>query len=137
MTPYVQRYIPENEVILFEEISRRIHALPDLDLGKDEDGRLVILSCHMLARAVARVFRLNYCDGYFYQTYRHSWVQTPTGHIIDVYPVAMLGGPVLYDGLSGSPARALYTNTSAMAISNGKFNTKSFRRSIERIRRAL
>ncbi len=137
MTPYVRRYIPDDEIVLFEEVSKRIQALPDIDLGVNEMGRPIVLSCHMLARAVARVFHLPYCDGYFHRVYRHSWVCTPTNNIIDVYPIAMIGGPILYDGNVGSPARLLYTKTSAIKISDGTFNTKSFRRSVERIRRAL
>jgi hypothetical protein len=137
MTPYVQRYISADEMLLFETIKSAVVALPDLDLELDEDGKPIVMSCHMLARAVARGFRLKYADGYFYETYRHSWVETRSGNIIDVYPVAMLGGPILYEGGAGSPARALYRKTSAMAISDGKFRAQSFQRSVMRIRAAL
>lgn len=61
--------------------------MKDPDLGHDEDGMPITLSCHMLARAVASVFDLRVCDGYFGpESYDHSWVLTPQGQIIDTYP---------------------------------------------------
>ncbi len=137
MTPYVTRFIPEEELALFERVKAAVQEMPDIDLGVDERGRKVILSCHMLARAVSRVFGLEYADGYFCRSYQHSWNVTKDGHIIDVYPVATIGGPLLVDGQVASPARTLYTKTSAKTMSRGRFGQNSFRRSVSRIVHAL
>ena len=102
MTPYVLKYLPKEDLKVFEEVRQAIIALPDVDLGNDEKGRQIILSCHILARAVAKVFSLEYSDGYFShdRSYQHSWVLTKNRNIIDVYPVGIVGGPFLVDATS-------------------------------------
>lgn len=48
--------------------------------------------------------------GYFRPHYNHSWLKTPNRHIIDVYPVGILGGPFLVEQTMSfmSPGRHLY-----------------------------
>ncbi len=108
MTPYVLSQIPSDEVDLFQKIKLAVNELPDIDLGLDDDGKEIILSCHILARAVAKVFGLKPVDGHFYPNFQHTWLLTPHRHIIDVYPVAILGGPILIDGQLSSPASWIY-----------------------------
>jgi len=96
MTPYVTQFIEPYELAQFEEICRVIRELPDLDLGLKKDGSRILLSCHILARAIATVFDLKYVDGFFNPHYQHSWVLNERGNLIDVYPVAMIGGPIMY-----------------------------------------
>lgn len=98
MTSYVMRYLLSDEVELFEKIRAVIVKLPDLELGCDESGQPIILSCHILARAVGKVFDLEVVDGTFCGSYLHSWLIIGRKNIIDVYPVAMLGGPLLIHG---------------------------------------
>lgn len=71
--------------------------LPDLiDLGNDRNGKTIALSCHMLARGFASAFPQFKCiDGYFSAGFQHSWITTESYSLIDVYPVAMIGGPLL------------------------------------------
>lgn len=110
MTPYalIRGGIPKDDVVMFEKIGTAVRALPDVD----ENGEEIILSCHILARALAQVFSLEFKDGYFYPNFEHSWLVTPRNNIIDAYPVGMLtgsnGGPILIDGGRCSPARWLY-----------------------------
>src|SRR3989344_9680872 len=137
MTPYVKQFIPDKEIVIFENIRCSVLRMPDIDLGKDEEDKLIILSCHMLARAVARVFSLQCVDGYFYPRYDHSWLITLQKNIIDVYPVAMVGGPTMMDGNNGKIARALYLPQSTREISRGRFGRKSFRRAVNKICTAL
>lgn len=137
MTPYAQRFVSSEEVALFEKIKDVVTRLPDIDLGENEDKEPIILSCHILARAVAKIFNLKVVDGYFAKYYDHSWLTGPGGHIIDTYPVATLGGPILMDNQRFSPAKTLYQKTSAKRISRGRFSKNSFRRSVRRISRAL
>lgn len=114
MVPYVISHIgiPEEDIVLLDKISRAIRALPPVNLGADADGKEVLLSCHMLARAIGKIFKLEYKDGYFHPNYEHAWVLTKHLNIIDVYPIAILtgrnGGPFLMSGDSASPARWLY-----------------------------
>jgi hypothetical protein len=44
------------------------------------------------------VFVLQYVDGYVYPSFEHSWLETKSFHVIDVYPVATLGGPIMIVG---------------------------------------
>jgi len=94
---YAETVISPKEIALFRKIEEAVSRLPEIDLGKDEDGEEIILSCHILTRAVSRVFSLKYRDGIWHQYYDHSWLVTKHGHIIDVYPVAVIGGPIMVD----------------------------------------
>lgn len=131
MKPYVLSKLSKEEIELFEKIRRAVNDLPDVDLGKNEDGENLILSCHILARAIAKVFHLQYVDGHFYPYYQHTWLLTPTGNIIDVYPVAVLGGPILMDRLV---ARHFYKKRSLL---NDDARKLSFRRAVRRITEEL
>ncbi len=98
MTPFVRSLLPEEDINLFEKIRIIVQAFPDnLDLGKDSKNKPVKLSCHILAHALGRPFTLEVKDGYFHPHYEHSWLETRNGHIIDVYPVGILGGPFLIE----------------------------------------
>src|ERR1035437_2343419 len=109
MTPYARQFVSNEELELFLKIRELVTKLPDLDLGLDDFRNEIDLSCHMLARAVADIFSLKFVDGYFTIGFQHSWVLTPKeGHVIDVYPVAMLGGPILMEASGFSPARTCY-----------------------------
>lgn len=108
MRVYVQKILPKEDVIIFNRIKTAIDNLPNLVLGKDEEGRHIELSCHILARAIAKAFGLRYADGYFCRIYHHSWVLTRKGNIIDVYPVGIFGGPLLISCDPNSPANFLY-----------------------------
>ena len=137
MTPYVRKFITDEEMALFEKVRLAVASMPDVDLGIDEKGEPVILSCHVLARAVAKVFSLQYVDGYFYRRYDHSWIETPSGNIIDIYPVAIIGGPIMMDGNNGMIAQQLYSPDSTRKISRGKFGRNSFRRAVRKTISAL
>lgn len=137
MTPYVTRYISEDDLALFTKIRNVLERMGDPVLGFDEDGKAVIFSCHMLARAISRVFPVRVRDGYFAGNYDHSWVETSGGHLIDLYPVAVIGGPIMFDGSAASPQRRIYTRSSAKKLSRGRFSKNSFRRAVRRITNAL
>ncbi len=138
MTPYVVRLIPQSDITLFENIRDAVHRLPDIDLGTDEAGKKVELSCHMLARAVGKVFPVSCIDGYFYPHYQHSWIRTVNWNIIDVYPVGILGGPILVDGnIIYAPGKFLYLRKNTTQISQGRFSKASFRRAVREIMRIL
>lgn len=66
---------------------------PPLNLREDE-----LWSCHVIARVVKRNWNLEdwaVVDGYFV-TSQHSWLAW-RDVILDTYPVASLGGPLLVD----------------------------------------
>jgi hypothetical protein len=106
MTPYVKKFVSEDDLGIFLNIRGVVEKLPDIHIG---DGRYDAVSCHMLVRAIEPFFPVSVCDGCFCERYEHSWLLTASGHIIDVYPVAILGGPILVDGVTySSPSRRLY-----------------------------
>lgn len=137
MIPYVYHYIALEDLELFARIERVVEEMQDPDLGFDETGEPIIMSCHMLARALRKMYPVRVCDGYFAVGYEHSWLLTANGNLIDPYPVAVIGGPIMYDGSVASPARQLYRAAPTRTISCGEFGSNSFQRSVRRIERAL
>ena len=63
MKPYALKVIQPEDVFLFGKIKKAIEELPHVNLGRDEKGREIELSCHMLARAVAKFFPVRVRDG--------------------------------------------------------------------------
>ena len=133
MTPHVRKFIPDEEIMIFERIRNAVAVMPDIEFGNDEENQPIVLSCHMLARAVGAVFSLQYIDGYFYPRHDHSWLITPRRNIIDVYPVATLGGPTMIDGNNGIMARQLYYPGGTQGISRGRFERPSFKVAVLKI----
>jgi hypothetical protein len=113
MIPHAATLISKADITLFHNIRTAVESLPDnLDLGKDPSKQKVVLSCHILVRAVVASMPrhpLALCDGRFLRVFEHSWIMTPSGNIIDVYPVGMIGGPLLIDGSASLLASQLYT----------------------------
>lgn len=119
MTPWIQSRIPKDELAMFGKIQQAVRMLPDLELGVYEDGSKIVLSCHILARAVGKVFCLPVQDGYFHPNCKHSWLLLPSKNIVDVYPVGMVGGPLLVDNnRKWSPGFWLYRPTDTFEISD-------------------
>jgi hypothetical protein len=113
MRPFVLSQIPPDELEAFEIIRKDVLALPDLDLGYKENGEKVVLSCHILSYAVKRTHGgmgggLTYEEGRFLDGFDHSWLVTRNSHIIDVYPVGIVGGPIMVDGQAPLLSRRMY-----------------------------
>jgi hypothetical protein len=109
MKPYAYWGIPKEDLELFNKIKRIVQKIPEVDLGVDEEGKKILVSCHILARALANVFPVKYKSGYFVnRAYSHSWLVTKSGIIIDPYPWAMVGGPILIDTRFITPWSQLY-----------------------------
>lgn len=125
MKPIVLQGVAKEDLAIFRKIEAAMEVLPEIDLGKDENGYPVLVSCHMLCRAFAVVFpQLKCADGYFYKKgYEHSWLETPNGCIIDVYPIAVLGGPILVlkEGFLLSLWGRIYIEAELPRLRNGKF----------------
>lgn len=137
MKPWVLSQIPEDDLQLFRQIERIVSAFPDVELGKDEKGEEIILSCHLLARGIGKVFGLRHVDGFFYPNYQHSWLLTANGNLIDVYPVGMLGGPIMFpvnDTHSYSPQRWLYKKKRVL---RGRSKAPSFGRALRIVVRTV
>lgn len=137
MRPWVERRLEPQEMAVFHRIVRAVEQLPDDinsgALGVNDSGRTVTLTCHILARAAAKVYGLQHQDGFFYNGCDHSWLVTPAGQIIDVYPVGMLGGPIMVDHSPASPWYHLYTSRSARCISDHRFSKPWFRKAVRRV----
>lgn len=138
MKLYCEQFIPKEDMDLFLRIRKAVEAMTNPDLGCDENGDEIPLSCHMLARAVAKLFSVKLWDGFYIKGYQHSWLETEYGHLIDVYPIGVIGGPILLENTSRlSPARRLYIPEKSWKVTQGTFSTVSFRRSVRRVTKAL
>lgn len=143
MRPYALKNIPHEEVELFWKVWSSVQTLGDLDLGVDDEEKTIELSCHILARAVVNVFPgLRCADGTFLVGYHHSWTVTEAGHIIDPYPVGVIGGtfPMMGDGNWPSPAIHLYRELSGKdlrRIYGDRFKKRWFRKAVGITTKAL
>lgn len=91
----------------------------------------MVLSCHILVRAAAKVYNLKYQDGFFPAIgFEHSWLLTPTGNVIDVYPVGIVGGPIMIDPTVG---HLIYLPKSIRSISCGRFSQPWFRKAVTKV----
>jgi len=111
MTPCAVTYgdVTVEEVQLCETVRGWLSRLPDVPIQPNRKGHLQVMSCHMLARAVKRLVpTLMVVDGRYYPSFEHSWLLTPRGNILDVYPVCGASGPLLLVGEYPSPAPFLY-----------------------------
>ncbi len=97
MTPLVMRDVPAEEYDLFQKICLVVREMPDVDLGRNEQGDAIPVSSHMVTGALAANFSsVAVKDGFIFKNGSpHSWLETKSGLIIDPYPVAMVGGPVM------------------------------------------
>lgn len=131
MTPCATKYFTDSEIKLFSMVRNAVILLPDLDLGIAEmRGEPMIMSCHMLARAIASVYTLKFVDGFVIPNYEHSWVLTPEGNIIDVYPIATIGGPIMLESAEGvGPACRIYIKAEVDEY-KGRFLDEKFLKSV-------
>jgi len=126
MIPYVMKDISEDDIVLFEKIKRVVEEIPDVDLGNK-----VLVSCHMITRALAKFFSIEYKDGLFHKGWQHSWLVTKNDCIIDPYPWVTTSGPIMvYIGAILSPWRSLYIEKEIPELKN-----KSFLLNVERVKR--
>jgi len=100
MNSYALTLVKPETTEIFEKISRVVCNMQEVNFGGliDKWGDPVALSCHILARACSRVFRIPYCDGSFYCSFRHSWLSCE-GDVIDVYPVGVLTQKLIIEPL--------------------------------------
>ncbi|MBI1755162.1 hypothetical protein HY250_02695 [Candidatus Azambacteria bacterium] len=87
--------VPKEDIKIFREIRLVVEELPDVEFGKGPDGEPIVISCHMLTRALAEYFPVKAKDGFMVNIWQHSWLETKGGFIIDPYPIALVGGPIL------------------------------------------
>ena len=92
---YTERKIEKEDLALFRKIEKVINLTELPDLGVNESGCKIDVSCHMVAEATSRIFDVEIRHGYFMIGYEHSWVCTKNLNIIDVYPWGAVGGPLL------------------------------------------
>ncbi|HTX87261.1 MAG TPA: hypothetical protein VMC41_04335 [Candidatus Nanoarchaeia archaeon] len=133
MKPHVLSRLPQDEVEIFFKIKQVVDNLPDIILGNNENGEEITLSCHLLARAVGKVFGLKYVDGHSFPRYQHTWLITSHRNIIDVYPVATLGGPIMLDGGCVRHVEKFYKKK-RLAIGATR---NSFRRALRKIEKVV
>lgn len=139
MTPWVSEYIPPEDRKLFLQIRTEVEALPDLKYERDEDGNQIVLSCHILCRALARIHsEVTVVDGYFRVGLLHSWLITKKNSIIDPYVPGAIGVLIL-----PAPRRefhdvwySMYSRTNLLEM-QGVFSSWSFDRAVTQTEEAL
>lgn len=141
MTPLYYHQVPPSVLKAFLEIRRRVHKMPDIPLeGVDENNQPMVMSCHILAMAVER-----FCPearaqhGHYAGGFQHSWnvIMFQGGtFLIDPYPIACIGGPILLDGGFPSPACTLY-QPGTLYRQDEKFGNPHFRAAVEKAAQIL
>lgn len=139
MTPKVAKRISGESHKIFKQVRHLVEALPDdLDLGRDDQDKPVVLSCHILARAVRKAMLKGYyvslpcIDGKYSIGFCHSWLLTLDHQwVIDVYPPGIASGPLLVDNRRHgvSPGHLHYQKDRKLATTLG-FNSAPFRRAV-------
>ena len=129
MTPYVilENLIPPDVIVDFNTVCNFVKNLPDPTQETapaaptrkhlDSDDFKALWTCHGITRGVRPLLLNNWevMDGWFLrQGTEHSWLYLNHDQkgrkkfIIDVYPYACMGGPILLDMSLGSPWRDAY-----------------------------
>ncbi|SRR3989338_8930933 len=139
MTPWVSEYIPPEDKKLFIEIRVRVEAMPDIEYERDEEGICIVLSCHILCRALANIYpEARVEDGYFRVGLCHSWLVTKHNSIIDPYVPGAIGVLIL-----PSPRREFHDVWYSMYSKKGLIEMKeifeswSFARAVDHAEAAL
>jgi hypothetical protein len=63
------------------------------------EGEVSVSWCHLLSTLVRLTFPVDMVDGYWYKNTEHSWVETRSGHIIDVSPIGCRSMAVMLPGV--------------------------------------
>lgn len=85
MKTYSEREVfPPEDVRAFNKATVIVRHLPDAG----PDGRE--LRCHEVVRVVGHFLHLPFWDGRYELGAEHSWLETTSGHILDVYTVGRL-----------------------------------------------
>lgn len=89
---------PEEDRILLEKISKALEKLRENDIHANGYEGDHFATVFILAKVISNVFGLRFAEGLYSESQKHCWVTTINGHIIDLYPIDIFGGPLLIDG---------------------------------------
>jgi hypothetical protein len=92
---YAERHIEKDDIVLFRYIQQILENTELPNLGNDDNGRKIEVSCHMIAEVLSKILDIELKHGYFIPGFEHSWLATINRNIIDVYPCGIVGGPLL------------------------------------------
>lgn len=138
MTPYAAEFgVTAQDLVLYSSVRDALCALPRVAMGVDQAGKPIVLSCHIICRAMRKRIPVGVAveDGYFANHYQHSWLRLQSGNILDLYPVAVASGPILWDGKFPSPAAKLFERAKLQVPL--RFSAPEFRRAVRRVADAL
>ena len=133
MDTHVLEYIPDEDLRIFKNIRLVGDKLPNHDSGNPrlKDYKIKnMLSCHLLAKALEHFFPVRAESGFIYDKWEHSWLITRGGFVIDVYPIALFGGPVIVDASECSPWSRFYNQR----FSFKEHKEKKFLEEVEKIK---
>ena len=130
MTSYTEKheFVSKEEIALLARVRNMVEKLPNFNFA---------VSCHMLSRAIAPLTGLKVKTGWFFTAgWNHSWLETSQGNIIDVYPWAQIGGPVLLCTKYFSPWKKIFLSVPAETMYEDP-DVIGDPKKIERIRKTL
>lgn len=95
------RVFSKNDITLHSFITLFCSELiTEIDSGIRAHKNQTTLSwCHLMASIVSQTFPVRLVDGYWSGEFLHSWVETKSGHIIDVSPIDCRSLPIMFPGV--------------------------------------
>ena len=140
MKVYAEQVCNPKCIEIFKQIKQLIDSVDTFPVPAEHD-----VSCHELCYAIKEIYptQLRIETGYFLPRFKHSWLRTlpqgeptPYDNLIDVYPVGMIGGPMLIENTIVRSFRdsGLYE---VKAIPNLNFSDKEFQNIVRIIRHTL
>ena len=121
MKPYATFQASKETLDLFENIKKIFAKFSELKLADEEKGKKILASSHIMTRALAKFFSIDYKEGHFGLFYDHSWLTPEHNVIIDPYPVGLTGGSVLLVNESTRPGSSLYEEASIEGLDTSSF----------------
>ena len=109
MTPHAAEIAPPEDLSIFYRIKRIVQELPDLKFADAAGHSDIPLFCHLLCRGLSEFFPVKVQAGWLMEAWEHSWLLTRNGLVIDPYPVAAIGGPLMLDTRYITPWTEMYT----------------------------
>ncbi len=125
--------VPDDFCKKFDVMSMLMQKHHHFDLGKYE-GKPILPSSHILARAMGEHFDLKVVDGTYLTEFPHSWLVSSDGFwVIDVSPCLALGGPLLVDAWGDNmPGKLLYKpGKISMKHKSLGFSTPEFKKAVK------
>lgn len=114
MKPYASKFVVFSDWVTYLAVCKMMERIPkSISFQTKGKKKRIVVTCHLLVRALAQILEIDFKDGLFAEGYQHSWLVLPSRWIIDAWPVGIMSasGPLLVDASPDritAPGRALY-----------------------------